>query len=400
MYDGALPADLPPITLTTSDETYIQPGLTVFPVGRWRGGDPSDVNYLLAVDARGAVVWYRRFDGMTLGLHVDDRNRIYTTDSAQTVVRIDPFGQTSASWVTADAGLDTAHHEIRDAPMDGITFLSTEIRAIDGWTDTDTGETQTYNIVGDRFVTLDAEGAVTWSWSLLDHLDPRSHYTADLHNPFWQNLPPYDALDAVKDWSHGNALVPHLDGWLGSFRNLDWLIQVHKDTGDIDWVLGPEGDFDLAEGGRWFSRQHAPEVQANGTLLLYDNGNDRFDAAKDELPWTRVVEYALDHENQIVTEVWSYAGESPYFCPVVGDINQLANGNRLITDGTVLTGAIDDNGDAIAHFHGRLREIDASIPPNIVWELAIGYADDPKAESYYVYRSVRIDSLYPPEARP
>ena len=255
-----------------------------------------------------------------------------------------------------------------------------------------------FDIIADVFTVLDDAGNVSWTWSLLDHLNPLDHFTDDLHITFWM-MPPYDDLAAPKDWSHGNAMVPNGASWLGSFRNLDWLIQVNPDTDEIDWILGDGGDFELAEGGMWFSRQHSPQVLPDGNILLYDNGGDRPGRDPDAAPFTRIVEYSLDEEEGIATEVWSWAGDEPYFCPIVGDVDRLENGNHLITDGALFWGFTEEDIPQ-AHFSGRIREIAGSESPEVIWEVEIGHPSDLMMPAWVAYRAIRIDSLYPASVQP
>jgi hypothetical protein len=396
---GPLPDDLPFLEMTQDTELETQPGLTVFAVARWSPIAEDDWSYLIAVDGQGQVVWYRFIEGLSIGLHVDNQSRIYSTETALTALRIDPFGQSSTEWTMADLGYDSAHHEVQGLSDDGMAIMSSELRTVEGWVDETTGIELDFDVVGDLFVTFDSSGETTWQWSILDHIDPIEHHTADLHGTFWMR-PPYEDVEAPKDWSHGNAMVANGDGWLGSFRNLDWLVQVDPITDEIEWILGPEGDFELTTGGRWFSRQHAPEIQANGNILLYDNGNARADAEFGEQPWSRVVEYALDHETNTVTEVWSWDGGERYFCPIVGDANRLENNNMIITDGAIANGSNVVDGISIAHFSGRVREITTGDSPEVAWELTIGHPGQTELNGYTVYRAIRFPSLYPPNARP
>lgn len=396
---GPLPDDLPFMELTSNEELETQPGLTLFAVARWTPIAEEDWNYLVAVDAQGNVVWYRFLEGFGIGLHVDEQSRIYSTETALTALRIDPFGQTSAEWTMADLGYDTAHHEVLGLPDDGMAIMSSELRTVEGWVDETTGIELDFDVVGDLLVTFDSNGEATWEWSMLDHFDPIEHHTIDMHGTFWMR-PPYMDVEAPKDWSHGNAMVANDGGWLGSYRNLDWLVQVDPNTDEVEWVLGPEGDFELASGGRWFSRQHAPEIQENGNILLYDNGNARADAEVGEQPWSRVVEYQLDHETNIATEVWSWDGGERYFCPIVGDVNRLENDNMIITDGAIANGSNVVDGITIAHFSSRIREITTTDTPEVAWELTIGHPGQIELNGYTVYRAIRFPSLYPPNARP
>jgi hypothetical protein len=366
----------------------------------WVSPSAMHSNFLVAVDEDGRVIWYHRLHGLNLGLHIDESRRIYTTQSVTQALRVDPFARRQTTWNAEDLGLDTTHHEIRPLPDDGLAVLSTELRTVPGWHHEATGWTVSFDIIGDIFATFDAFGHMTWSWSLLDHIDPIAHHTPDVHMTFWM-MPPYDDVLAPKDWSHGNALVPNGGSWLGSFRNLDWLIQVDPDTDEIEWIFGPGGDFELAEGGRWFSRQHSPAVQPGGSILLYDNGNVRADRAPGDQPYSRVVEYQLDHETGVATELWSWDGGSTRtYSPIVGDVDILENDNYLITDGAIYAGIFDTEDELHSHFSGRVREIAGTEDPEIIWELVIGTPDDIEAPSWVVYRSIRTDSLYPSHVRP
>jgi len=283
---------------------------------------------------------------------------------------------------------------------DGMLLLSSELQVVEGFENPLTLESATYNVVGDVLAEVNAEGEVDWTWSTFDHIDPLAHHTFDLHTPFWE-LPPYDGVDTPKDWTHANAVVPIEDDWLVSMRNVDWLIRVDRETGEIVWRFGPEGDFELSEGARWHSRQHAPEVLENGNILIYDNGNARADAGEEEMPWSRVVEFSLDTETGVATEVWSYAGDEEYFSMLVGDADRLANGNTLITDGALLWGMKDLGDDTFApFFSGRVREITADADPEIIWELEVGHPDELEQDGYMVYRGIRFESLYPESVWP
>jgi hypothetical protein len=398
---GSLPDHFPPITLEVHSPDQMEAGLTIMSIVEWKPAVDMDGNFLVAVNDAGEVVWYHQLTGLNVGLYVDELKRIYTTETVLAAVRLDPYGGTKTVWTAESLGIETTHHEVRPLEDGGLATITTEMRAIPGWIDEHTGWSFVFNVVGDILATFDAEGHMTWSWSLMDHFDPLEHHTDDLHMAFW-TMPPYDHLDTPKDWSHGNAMVPNGGSWLASFRNLDWLIQVDPDTDEIDWIFGPGGDFNLAEGGRWFSRQHAPAVQPGGSILLYDNGNARADRVPGEQAFSRVVEYELNTESGIATELWSWDGGVPrVFCPIVGDVDQLEGGTHLITDGAVFRTTIDEDGDVVPHFSARIREVaNIRTDPEIIWEIRLGADEDTETPSWVVYRAIRVDSLYPEFARP
>ena len=149
----------------------------------------------------------------------------------------------------------------------------------------------------------------------------------------------------------------------------------------------------------WFSRQHSPQVMPDGNILLYDNGGARAGADPTEAPFTRVVEYSLDEEAGVATEVWSWKGETDYFSPIVGDIDRLENANHLITDGALLWGFTDEEVPR-PHFSGRIREVAGTESPEVIWEVEIGYPDDLTMPGWMTYRGIRIDSLYPAAVQP
>lgn len=396
---GALPATLPPIEMHTSTPSQMEPGLTLMTLMELRADEPR--NFLVALNEAGKVVWYEQLPAVGRALDVDELKRIYTTESVTDAVRVDPFGERKTLWATEDLGIETVHHEVYHIDGGGFATISTEHVVVPGWEFPDLGETYTFDVISDVLATFDEAGNMTWSWSLIDHLDPLEHHTDDLHLPFWEQAP-YDHLESPKDWSHANAMVPNGSGWLTSYRHLDALIQVDPDTDEIEYMFGWQGDFELAAGGRWFSHQHAPEILANGNILLYDNGNNRPDSEPDERPFTRVVEYNLDSETMIATEVWSWDGASErVFCPIVGDVDQLTGGNHLITDGAILESQADAEGEIITHFSGRAREIaNIDSEPEVLWHVTVGTPGDFSAPNWAIYRSIRIDTLYPEYAQP
>lgn len=398
---GPLPDHFPPIEAVVSDADRTESGVTIMTVVEWTPHEDMDGNFLVALNEEGTVIWYEQLTGLNVGLHVDDLKRIYTTESVLSSVRVDPYGASKTVWTAESLGIETMHHEVRPTEDGGLATITTEHTLVPGWFSESFGFPIAFDIISDILATFDADGRMTWSWSLIDHFDPLEHHTDDLHMAFW-TIPPYDHLDYPKDWSHGNAMVPNDGSWLASFRNLDWLIQVDPDTDKVDFVFGWGGDFELETGGRWFSRQHAPEVLENGNILLYDNGNDRADRVFGEQPYSRVVEYSLDLDTMKATEEWSWDGGTPrVFCPIVGDADELAGGNHLITDGAVYETTTFDGDDIVPHFTGRVREVaNIRTDPEVVWEVRVGTPGDYETPSWVVYRSVKVDSLYPAYAQP
>lgn len=393
---GALPAHIPPVKLTMGSDT---PSLTLLTV---IDTDPQAQNhFLLAVDEQGTIVWYEELSGGGLGLKIDDGMRIHTTEGNLQAVRIDPSTGEKTVWTAEQLGLDTIHHEFRPTDDGGFTLFTTHNTPVPGWWENALGFSYTFNIISDTAMRFNAAGTPTWSWSILDHIDPLDHHTEAMHWPFW-DMPPYDHLDNPKDWSHANAMVPTDNGWLLSFRNLDWLIKIDEPTGNIDYIFGPGGDFELAAGGQWFSRQHGPVVTGPDTILLYDNGNNRPDRPWGEPAYSRVVEYHLNRDTMTATELWSWeGGGARIFCPVVGDADPLGNDTHLVTDGAIVETRTQDSGDIESHFSARVREVrDIQESPTVSWGITVGSPADFSTTAWIVYRAMRVESLYPTDLRP
>jgi hypothetical protein len=394
----SLPDIFPPITLEVGADIRQQPGLTLLTILEW--SSPSARRFLVAaLDHDGEVVWYHQLDHLVLALGLDEQMRIYTTDSTQKAVRIDPYGQTKTVWPVEDLGIPAVHHEIRPTEDGGMALLTTELRNIDGWWMEPMVYPASFNVVGDIFAVFDAEGHQTWSWSMLDHFDPLEHHTSDMHMNFW-SMPPYLDVDDPKDWSHANTLTPRGDNWVASLRNLDWVMEINPDTDEVEWVFGHNGDFTLTDGGRWFSRQHRPSFPSDNTILMYDNGLDRADAEEDEEAFSRIVEYQLDTETMTATELWSWSGGEPYVSPIAGGVSRLENDNHLINDGAFYHGSYFAEDRWWPHYSARIREVVGTEDPEVIWEVSIGNPDDLEKTGWFVYRAERIDSLYPTDARP
>jgi hypothetical protein len=130
----------------------------------------------------------------------------------------------------------------------------------------------------------------------------------------------------------------------------------------------PSGD--VSFGDDLFSYQHSPEIQPNGNILLFDNGNRRGHSfCEPDAPYSAGVELAVDPDApEPVTVVWRY--EQDAYSSAFGDADRMPNGNTVLTAGLI----------------GLIQEV--SPEGELVWELQ---ADPPMR----MYRSERILSLYP-----
>jgi outer membrane protein assembly factor BamB len=171
--------------------------------------------------------------------------------------------------------------------------------------------------LGQTLVEVTPEGEVAFEWSALDHYQ-RSDFVMD-DMLIWDNTMLYDVI-------HANSIDVDSDGnYLVSIRHTSQVLKVDRQTGDVIWALGKNGDFTfIDDSANGFSHQHDAHWLENGHLLLFDNGNDYAN------PVSNVVEYEIDEQSLEVRLVWAYSTEDHHFAPNRGSAQRLPNGNTLI----------------------------------------------------------------------
>lgn len=304
------------------------------------------------VDDAGKTRWFLAYpdaealDALPAGIKLlPDGNMLHVLGDRMQV--IDELGTVLSEVNVSQLGVPLFHHDV--IPLPNGNFLALSIEARDIYYPADD---ETHYVVGDFLVEFNTQGVITWSWSALDHLDPQRK-RADFDNTYYPLFSPTTGAQA-KDWSHGNGMiyVAEDDSLIFSMRHQDWVIKIDHKTGDIVWKLGDEGDFTL-NGDRWFFHQHSPELQPDGSLVLYDNGVG--DPYRDSSLWnSRPMRFQLDTQTMEATIAWVDDHES-YVSMIAGDIDRLSNGNFLILDSTVT-----ESVTMPFPSHSRIREVNPS----------------------------------------
>lgn len=394
---AALPTDLPPLDVEVLDATAVAEGYTLFGTRRWTPSQDAEWGYLIALDESGTVVWYLDVGRPTGDLRMRENGNLVYQAGNISMTEITMDGETVWTHEAPDVGIDSFHHEAFPTADGNLVVLSSELRSVDGYPG---GET--HDVVGDTVAVLSGDGSsLVAEHSLLDVLDPlRTRPGFD--NPYW-NSHYADEVSSTKDWSHGNAVIedPSDGNFILSLRHQDWLVKIDASTGDVIWHLGEDGDFTMSGTGEWTYHQHAPEVQDDGSLLVYDNGNARTTLASDEVPYTRIVQYDIDETAMTVTQVWEYRGESAYFSPFVGDADRLPNGNVLIADGGLIVGCPDATDDAACAVGApttqkwaRIVQITGTDTPEAVMRIEVRDDATTDPTGYTIYRAEHLESLY------
>jgi hypothetical protein len=278
----------------------------------------------------------------------------------------DELGIDLARFTWEELGVEGLHHEVIELDSGNFMAIGNSWRTIDYPV-----EGELY-VAGDVVVEFTPEGDAVWVWDTFDHLDPlrvRTGFDNPMVHPETGRI--------AKDWTHANGIEydEATKTFLLSFRHQDWILRIDHATGDILWRLGDEGDFELVGGERWFFSPHSPQWQADGSLVLYDNGVDN-PYLDDELEVSRIVRYAIDETTMTATEVWEDQSE-PFMSAIGGDVDRLPGGRLLALDSAVQT----ETG-----ILGRLRELDEATPAEAQWTLSTPIG-------FFVYRATAHDRL-------
>ncbi len=238
------------------------------------------------------------------------------------------------------------HHHIHRRKNGNLMFLIHETRELE--------EPVRGQVGADIIVELDPKGhLIVWMWRMLDHVVPEKTRKGRM----W-------------DWAHCNTVEEDPEGrflYL-SARDLNSIFKIDRKTGEVIWRLGEDGDFRVSGEDRFY-HQHAPELQPNGNLLVFDNGTGRPPEYGGN--YSRAVELEVDEDRMEARAVWTWGRETGLYTPIWGDADRLENGNTLITFGTR------------THPHTS-RLIEVTLKGEVVWDVEL------RPSGWGMYRAERL----------
>jgi hypothetical protein len=295
------PSDLPAYTVTTTPAAGTEDVLLT----------PS-AKYLLIVDRAGRPLYYRTF-----APSVVENFQQYTLPDGE-IVYSTLVGAAAGSWALGAMHLmDARFNDLGDVQL------------------LPAGSHQVLPAEGHDFILLDEDHYVAMSYVQrtvdLSGLNPSWSSQAVVMNAVVQEVDSAEVLfewdsanvpslyadsiynnsyasNAVSDYLHLNSMdIDPVDGnFIFSFRHTSSVVKVDRTTGKILWTLGgKEDDFDLTT-DQVFSFQHYVRKQPDGSLWVFDNGNN--------LHQTRIIAFVLDEANKKVvsfTDVYDRPSAEP-----------------------------------------------------------------------------------------
>ncbi len=285
---GSLPLGLPDLEVTGDGHDQF----TLVPV-------LGATTAITIINPEGKIVWYhtddRDLDFYRARLSADGEHLIYNAGS----VSGDPSDESEIVRVRLDGSgsksvpVPLLAHDFVEHPDGTIGAIVVEYREVDGVT-----------IRGDQIVELSGDGDIETVWSAWDCFDPEQDRSDDLEH----------------GWTFANALDydPDEDAYYLGMRNFSSIAKIDRESGTCEWVLGFSGStFDFADGSDRFLHQHQFEVRGDHILVLDNDGSSGSES--------RVLEYELDFDNNLATQVWSYVASPPVYTFVLGEPTRLSD---------------------------------------------------------------------------
>ena len=316
-----LPSDFPHYTSSVVSKPQVR-GYLVTPGG---GDGLPDSNYVVAFDDNGVPVWWYQDSSRPINASFFGANAIgwWTGGTAcgggcgSGTFRIRNLSgavRNSIGRPNAGTGLDL--HDFQALPNGdylGIQY-GNATADLSSW-----GLSASAGIANADAIELNPAGQIVWSWSAAAHIDVASE------NVNWRaNYPDVFHMNSVQVF--GNQLII-------SFRHLDAVYDINRQTGAINWKLGgtstPQS---LAVIGNTypsvFSGQHDARLLSDGTVTVHDNASQESGVS------ARAVRFQIDPVARTATVLESVTDPmfpTPAYC--CGSANKLPGGDWLVSWG-------------------------------------------------------------------
>jgi hypothetical protein len=262
------------------------------------------------INPEGQVVWYYQdeateYEHYRARVARDGKGVLYSA----TEMTPDPVADSEVVRISWDGSERTSipipqlAHDFVEHTDGTIGALVLEDRDVDG-----------SNVRGNRIVEVDPEGNLEEIWTMWDCFDPAET--------------PGDEMDIGTGlgWSFTNALDYDSANnvYYVSIRNFSSIAKVNRETRECEWVFGLNAstiEFDLL--ADQFLHQHQFHVFGDRILVMDNEGS----LTPQE---SRILEYELDLEAGVATQVWSYVSDPPVYTWVLGEPLRLPGNDTFI----------------------------------------------------------------------
>ncbi len=267
-------------------------------------------SHTMMVDLSGEVLW-------SLTLPETDRNGlgIWPTDGHilansfggdwedPQLQRIDLSGN-----VVDTLSTPGAHHFFTADPAEALVWIETD----------EVDDPQLGTLVGDALIRQTADGKRDTFFSTWDHLT------------FDASLVPDDSSTDSYDWTHANWIdySADRDSYLMSTAHTNVILEIDREGEPLRTIGGMgalDSDYTFADPETAFAYPHGAHWTASGDLLVF--------STRDGL--SEVIRYTIDEERQMLTASWSYGADLHQEAMVLGEAQELDDGNILISWGSV-----------------------------------------------------------------
>lgn len=164
------------------------------------------------------------------------------------------------------------------------------------------------------------DGQVLWEWDSTDY--PELYAMSEIGNDY------YNASQLWADYAHIDSIVidPSDNNYVIAFRNLNAVIKLDRETGQIIWILGGRNDqYGLSE-DQLFEEPYDVRLTDDGGVTIFDSGSQNTTAITRQ---SRVLKFYLDENQKRVINVEQYQFENNY-SENFGSVQELSAGHYMI----------------------------------------------------------------------
>lgn len=421
-----LPEGFPPIVIHHCEPLRREPGYIVFGVGRDVRAIHATTPFeaIVALDQQGEVAWFWQSEISIMDIRYTPRGTLIVMLTDGCIQEMNFEGSVLRKWSTSGrkptnlegaTAVDTPyfHHSVRELPDGNLAALSITTAEYDDIPEAIGAPEASHArrlMVADTVVEFTPDGEVVNEFSLFDILDPhRLGY--GFTGPFWSLT---GVVPGALDWSHANGIAhdPKDNSLIISIRHQDCLIKIDRETGDLKWILGthqgwaePWRDKLLTPIGdtAWHWHAHDPSIMADGSILLFDNGESSAFPPDPQLDIndcvSRAVAYRVDEDAMTVEQVWSFGGPeagTPYSMYIAGATEGPETGNIFATFGGITLTKDTRERTALPPLgkgSAELYEVTRDDAPQVVFHAEISNRDSDEDIGWGVFRSEWVPKI-------